>query len=69
MRRRLLEIICCPACKGEFDLEVEEVEKEVDDEGREEEVIVSGKLVCKKCGRVYPVKDKIPHLLLEEELK
>jgi uncharacterized protein YbaR (Trm112 family) len=46
---RLLEILICPACRGEIDpLE--------DDRGLE----------CGKCGRIYPIRDGIPVMLIEE---
>jgi uncharacterized protein YbaR (Trm112 family) len=46
---RLLEMLICPACRGEI--------KPVDNE--------SG-LECLQCGRVYPVRDGIPVMLVDE---
>ena len=46
---RLLEILICPACRGELS-PVEE------DAGLE----------CTSCGRVYPIRDGIPVMLVEE---
>lgn len=46
---RLLEIVVCPACRGEI--------RAVDDDRG---------LECAACGRVYPVRDGIPVLLVEE---
>ena len=46
---RLLEILICPACKGDLSPVNEE----------------SG-LECAACGRVYPVRDGIPVMLVEE---
>ena len=46
---RLLEILICPACRGEI--------APVNDE--------SG-LECAGCGRVYPVRDGIPVMLVDE---
>ena len=46
---RLLEILICPACRGELS-PVEE------DAGLE----------CISCGRVYPIRDGIPVMLVEE---
>ncbi|MFA5287078.1 MAG: Trm112 family protein [Candidatus Omnitrophota bacterium] len=45
--KELIDILCCPACKGD--------------------VFLSGeKIVCKKCGNKYPVKDGIPIMLVDE---
>jgi len=44
---RLLEILACPACKGDIELK-------------------GSKLICKKCHRVYPIRDGIPVMLIEE---
>jgi uncharacterized protein YbaR (Trm112 family) len=46
---RLLEIVVCPACRGDL-------RPVAGDEGLE----------CLACGRVYPVRDGIPVLLVEE---
>ena len=49
-----MEILACPVCKGDLQLEItEEDEKEV----------VTGTLKCKKCSEIYPIKDSIPNLL------
>ncbi|MFN3384871.1 MAG: methytransferase partner Trm112 [Archaeoglobaceae archaeon] len=56
MKRSLLEILACPKCKGDLDLEVLQ-------EDREE--IISGKLVCKNCKAVYPIEEGIPNFLPE----
>ncbi len=54
MKRELLDILACPVCKGDLELEVEE---ENDNE------IIKGKLYCKKCDESYPIEDGIPNLL------
>ena len=48
--RQLLEILVCPACK---DVPV---------------VLVNGDtgLKCSRCSRVYPIKDDIPVMLIDE---
>lgn len=46
---RLLEILCCPACRRE-------VQPLPDDAG----------LKCAGCGRIYPIVDGIPVMLVEE---
>jgi uncharacterized protein YbaR (Trm112 family) len=46
---RLLEMLVCPACRGE-------IGPEGDATGLE----------CRRCGRVYPVRDGIPVMLVDE---
>ncbi len=54
MKKDLMEILCCPTCKGDLNLSVKkENEKE----------IVTGTLTCKKCNVDYPIEDGIPNLL------
>lgn len=54
MRRKLLDILCCPVCKGDLTLAVaEENEKE----------ILEGTLSCAKCRVDYPIHEGIPNLL------
>lgn len=54
MRRSLLDILACPTCKGELKLEVHE---------EDEEEVLSGRLICEKCGVDYPIENGIPNLL------
>jgi len=53
MKRELHDILCCPVCKGELELQV------ID----EEEEIQSGVLICHSCVVDYPIEDGIPNLL------
>lgn len=53
MKRELMEILVCPVCKGELQLNVTE----------EKEEIISGSLYCQKCNYSYPIVDTIPNLL------
>ena len=53
MKRDLMEILCCPVCKGDLELRVD-VEKEE---------ILEGSLFCKNCNHRYEIKDGIPDLL------
>lgn len=48
--KELLEILACPSCKGDVELD-------------------NQKIVCKKCGLKYPVKDGIPIMLIDEAEK
>jgi len=54
MKRKILDILCCPVCKGALSLSVaEENEKE----------IVEGMLTCARCQVDYPIHEGIPNLL------
>ncbi len=53
MKRRLLEILACPLCKSDLELEVIE---------ENDEEIISGKLVCSSCKEEFPIEDGIPDL-------
>ncbi|KUG20489.1 MAG: methytransferase partner Trm112 [Methanomicrobiaceae archaeon] len=54
MRRKLLDIICCPVCKGDLVLQVTE---------EDEEEILSGSLLCNACRVTYEISEGIPNLL------
>lgn len=54
MRKDLMEILCCPVCKGDLTLEVTKAD------GDE---IVEGTLRCAHCRFDYPIADTIPDLL------
>lgn len=57
MRRNLMEILVCPLCKGDLELEIfEENETE----------ILTGRLTCRSCGEVYPIEEGIPNMLPPE---
>jgi uncharacterized protein YbaR (Trm112 family) len=58
VKRELMQILVCPVCKGDLELNVEK------EEGEE---IVSGSLYCSKCNYSYPIVDTIPNLLPPEE--
>ncbi len=53
-----MNILACPACKGELILTVEE---------ENEKEIVKGSLYCPKGDVRYPIIDSIPHLLPPEK--
>jgi len=54
MRRSLLDILCCPVCKGDLTLRADlEDEKE----------ILEGSLHCSACNVYYPIHEGIPNLL------
>ena len=54
MKHELMEILVCPVCKGELQLNVEK---------ENEREIVTGSLYCAKCAETYPIQDTIPNLL------
>jgi len=53
MKRDLMEILCCPVCKGDLELKVTQ----------EKDEILEGTLYCKSCSHTYEIKDGIPNLL------
>ena len=57
MKRKLMDILVCPLCKGELALSVT---KEEDGE------IIEGTLRCDACGESYPIEETIPNLLPPE---
>jgi uncharacterized protein YbaR (Trm112 family) len=54
MKKDLMEIICCPTCKGDLTLKVE---------SEDEKEIIKGSLSCGKCNVDYPIDGGIPNLL------
>ena len=54
LKKKLMDILVCPVCKGELKLTVQE------EKGGE---IITGELYCAKCNVIYPIKDSIPRLL------
>lgn len=58
MRRDLMDILACPMCKGDLELQV----------GKEtKEEVLEGSLRCKGCAAIYPIEDGIPNMLPPEE--
>ena len=58
MRPDLMDILCCPVCKGSLTLA---------ETKRKGEEIIEGTLTCAKCAAVYPISDGIPDLLPPDE--
>jgi len=54
MKRELMDILVCPACRGKLELGVEE---------EDEKEIITGSLHCPRCNEHYPIVDAIPNLL------
>ena len=53
MKRELMDILACPICKGDLELDVTE----------ETDEIITGTLYCGKCDEHYPIEDGIPNML------
>lgn len=49
VKKELLDILCCPECKGDISLNESE-------DG----------LICDACKLMYPIKDNIPIMLIDE---
>ena len=58
MKPDLMEILCCPVCRGDLTLSAERTD------GAE---IVTGRLTCPACRVDYPIEDGIPNLLPPED--
>ncbi|MFV9629710.1 MAG: methytransferase partner Trm112 [Methanosarcinales archaeon] len=54
MKPELMEILCCPMCKGDLVLNVDE---------EDEKEIIKGSLFCGKCNEYYPIEEGIPNML------
>jgi uncharacterized protein len=50
LNKELLEILCCPKCKGDLAYKPD-----------------NETLTCKSCGKVYPVRNGIPIMLVDDE--
>lgn len=57
MKHSLLDILCCPVCKGDLEVTIAAEEK-----GE----ILEGELFCASCHTHYPIHDGIPDLLPRE---
>ena len=54
MIKELMEVLACPTCKGDLELEITE------EKGGE---IWTGSLTCAPCQQSYPISEGIPNLL------
>jgi SAM-dependent methyltransferase len=57
MKLRALDVIVCPACKGELEL------RTTLKEGAE---VVEGDLTCSKCGHTYPIRNGVPRFVPQD---
>ncbi len=54
MKKDIIDILCCPTCKGVLELKIT---KEINDD------IIEGIFTCKKCKCKYEIEEGIPNLL------
>ncbi|MCK9225492.1 MAG: Trm112 family protein [Candidatus Muirbacterium halophilum] len=54
VKKELLDILACPICKGD----IEEYKKNNDEF-----------LLCRKCNKMYAVRDDIPVMLIDEAIE
>lgn len=55
MKKELLDVLCCPSCKGNLELEIKKQNKNE---------IISGTFNCTKCKKEYKINEGIPNLLI-----
>lgn len=58
MKRSLMDILCCPVCKGDLALHVN---------AEDEKEILEGGLYCTACKVDYPIHEGIPNLLPQNQ--
>ncbi len=51
IKKELLDILCCPKCKGDLEL-----------------TAAGDGLICNNCKLLYPIKDDIPIMLIDEAI-
>ena len=56
----MMDILCCPVCKGDLKLTVKK---------EDPKEVLDGGLYCAKCKFDYPINDGIPNLLPPEMQK
>lgn len=54
MRKKLMDILCCPVCKGDLELNIV---------SENEEEVLEGSLYCSNCDEHYEIHDGIPDML------
>lgn len=54
MRKDMVDLLCCPVCKGELQLRVD---------AEENGEILEGSFLCKNCDVEYTIEEGIPNLL------
>ena len=54
MKKDIIDILCCPSCKGDLELKII---KEIKND------IIEGIFTCRKCKTKYDIEDGIPNLM------
>ena len=54
MKKDIVDILCCPTCKGDLKLNIKKQEKDE---------IITGSFTCMKCKSTYQINEGIPDLL------
>ncbi len=54
MLKNILNILCCPICKGKLDLEIKK---------EDTQSIIDGTLYCDNCNKKYTIENSIPNLM------
>jgi uncharacterized protein YbaR (Trm112 family) len=62
MKEEIMDYLVCPVCKSE---ELQLNKKKI----LEDRYIFSGRIVCKKCKRIYPIINGLPILLIKDRQK
>ena len=60
MKKDIMNLLCCPACKGTLSLSIDE-EKDND--------VITGTLTCSSCKNTYPIKEGIADLLINTDVE
>lgn len=50
----LMDILVCPMCRSQLDLNIT---------NQEEDEIIEGVLTCTECGEIYSIENTIPNML------
>jgi ubiquinone/menaquinone biosynthesis C-methylase UbiE/uncharacterized protein YbaR (Trm112 family) len=58
MKRKTLDLLCCPQCRAELELHSLEAGEDIEE----------GELACQGCSRIYPIHEGIPEFIRVEEL-
>ncbi len=67
MQKELLDILACPRCHGDVTLQTEKSDADVQKDGVQQDGVQKNVgLTCAACAVMYPIRDDIPIMLLEE---
>lgn len=58
MKRKMMDIICCPLCKGELNLKLK---TEINGD------VTEGSMICSKCKREYFINNGIPRMYVSDD--